>query len=76
MKFQNNFCFLITFQISFILSNLKFKVFYKTALYTAIEKGNQYVAQILLSQKDIDINLKSISIEFNSYRFTNYFFFK
>lgn len=34
--------------------------FYKTPLYTAIEKGNPEIIQLLLTRQELDVNLKSI----------------
>lgn len=45
-----------------ILNLMKLNVFcfYKTALYIAVENRNEKIVKLLLSHKDIDVNIKSI----------------
>lgn len=45
------------FQCRFLKKN---NFFYKTALHTAIEKGNVEIANLLLSNKTINVNIKTI----------------
>lgn len=53
----------------FFLIKFKFITFNKTALFIAIEKESSDIVQLLLANKNINVNLKSISIVLFEYHF-------
>ena len=57
---------LIIFQIKFYFLNSN-----RTALHAAIEKGNSKIVEILLNCKEVDVNIKSILIQFYLMSFQN-----
>lgn len=46
------------------MNEIIFLFFYKNALYTAVEKNNSEIVQVLLTNQKIDANIRSIFINF------------